>query len=46
MLVFFVGCIEHSSLDVKMNGDYPKCSGYGKYVMNQFFYFMENMENV
>lgn len=39
MLVFFVGCIEHSSLDVKMNGDYPKYSGYGKYVMNQFLDF-------
>jgi Rps23 Pro-64 3,4-dihydroxylase Tpa1-like proline 4-hydroxylase len=40
MLVFFVGCIEHSSLDIKMNGDYPKCSGYGKYVMNQFLDFV------
>jgi Rps23 Pro-64 3,4-dihydroxylase Tpa1-like proline 4-hydroxylase len=40
MLVFFVGCIWHSSLDVKMSGDYPKCSGYGKYVMNQFFDFV------
>jgi hypothetical protein len=42
MLVFFVGCIEHSSLDVKMNGDYPKYSGYGKYVMNQFLDYLQN----
>jgi hypothetical protein len=47
MLVFFVGCIWHSSLDVKMNGDYPKCSGYGKYVMNQFLNFKPNFkENI
>jgi len=44
MLVFFVGCITHSSLDVKMNGDYPKCSGYGKYVMNQFLGYNEKLK--
>lgn len=47
MLVFFVGCISHSSLDVKMNDNYSKCSGYGKYVMNQFLVYNDKLkENI
>jgi hypothetical protein len=36
-VVFFTGCIEHASTEIKMT-DYinEKCSGYGKYTITQF----------
>ena len=37
MLVFFTGCIHHTSTELKMTDHInKKCSGYGKYTIAQF----------
>lgn len=44
MLVFFKGCIHHTSTEINMTSHaQEKCSGYGKYTITQFLNVKDGM---